>query len=412
MAQPLRPFAGYGIELEYAIVDATSLDPLPLAPKLLRALGSGHAKPMAGAAIDWSNELVQHVVEMKNVEPAPSLTALGPAFRAGIEYARRCASPFGVALMPTAMHPWMDADNAAIWTDEGAEIYRTFDRIFDCRRHGWANLQSMHINLPFADDAEFARLHAAVRAVLPLIPALAASSPIADAERAPFLDYRLEVYRTNAERVPSITGAVIPDNANDRADYERNVLAPMYRDIAVHDPDRVLQHEWLNAHGAIARFDRNAIEIRVCDTQECPRADLAVAALVVAVVRALYDERWCGLSDQQTLPTARLATLLRDTIRDGDEATIVDGDYLRMFGVDGTGVHAEDVWAHLVQQCDRDALVLNARYREPIEMIANAGPLARRILRAIDGPPSRSTLKPIYQRLCDCLSKDELFAAP
>jgi len=136
--------------------------------------------------------------------------------------------------------------------------------------------------LPFADDDEFARLHAAVRLVLPLIPALAASSPFADGQRMPFLDYRLEAYRCNAERVPAITGAVIPDNVYGRADYQAGVLEPMYRDIAADDPERVLQHEWLNARGAIARFDRNAIEIRLCDTQECPRADLATGAFDAA----------------------------------------------------------------------------------------------------------------------------------
>ena len=126
--------------------------------------------------------------------------------------------------MPTGMHPWMDPRTAEVWTHSDSAIYRAFDRLFDCRRHGWANLQSMHINLPFADDDEFARLHAAVRLILPLIPALAASSPFADGRRMPFLDYRLEVYRTNAERVPAVTGAVIPDNARDRADYRSGVL--------------------------------------------------------------------------------------------------------------------------------------------------------------------------------------------
>jgi hypothetical protein len=32
----------------------------------------------------------------------------------------------------------------------------------------------------------------------------------------------------------------------------------------------VLRHEWVNARGAIARFDRSAIEIRVLDVAECP----------------------------------------------------------------------------------------------------------------------------------------------
>ena len=44
-----------------------------------------------------------------------------------------------------------------------ASIYDTFDRIFSCKGHGWANLQSMQINLPFRGDEEFARLHAAIR---------------------------------------------------------------------------------------------------------------------------------------------------------------------------------------------------------------------------------------------------------
>src|SRR4029078_10043132 len=129
-----------------------------------------------------------------------------------------------------------------------------FDRIFDCSRHGWANLQSMHVNLPFASDEEFARLHAAIRAVLPLVPALAASSPIADGVPQAALDYRLEVYRGNAMRVPSIVGYVIPPRVDTRAEYETRVLAPMYHDIARLDPGGVLQREWLNARGAIARF--------------------------------------------------------------------------------------------------------------------------------------------------------------
>ena len=82
--------------------------------------------------------------------------------------------------MPTAMHPWMDPATETVLWDDATDVYRTYDRIYGCRGHGWANLQSMHVNLPFADDSQFARLHAAIRLVLPLLPALAASSPIAE----------------------------------------------------------------------------------------------------------------------------------------------------------------------------------------------------------------------------------------
>jgi len=39
----------------------------------------------------------------------------------------------------------------------------------------------------------------------------------------------------------------------------------------------VLQNEWLNSRGAIARFERDTIEIRVLDSQETPAAELAIA---------------------------------------------------------------------------------------------------------------------------------------
>jgi len=405
----LRAFAGYGIELEYAIVDRDSLDPRPFAEPLLRAMDSGRPKSIDGVDIDWSNELVQHVVEVKNVAPVRSLEPLPAAFAAAIADAARTIEEFGVALMPTGMHPWMDPRSAKLWTSSDAEIYRAFDRIFDCHRHGWSNLQSMHINLPFGDDDEFARLHAAIRAVLPLIPALAASSPFAGATRTPFADYRLEVYRTNAEAVPSITGDVIPEPVRTRDDYQRDVLEPMYRDIAPDDPDGVLQREWLNARGAIARFDRNAIEIRLCDTQECPRADLAIAAIVTSAVRALYDERWAAHADLQALPTSRLAALLRACICDADGAVIDDADYLRVFGATQP-LRADQLWAHVVDQCGALAMALNPAARAPIELILAQGSLARRIVRAVDGEARRETLAPAYRRLCDCLVRDDLFA--
>jgi len=40
-----------------------------------------------------------------------------------------------------------------IWPHDYSVVYEAFNRIFDCRGHGWANLQAVHLNLPFADDA-------------------------------------------------------------------------------------------------------------------------------------------------------------------------------------------------------------------------------------------------------------------
>ena len=90
----------------------------------------------------------------------------------------------------------------------------------------------MHINLPFANDEEFGRLHAAIRMVLPFLPALAASSPIVEGHVLPILDNQLEFSRKSAARIPSVGGAVIPEPVFTRDAYTRGILEPMYRDIA------------------------------------------------------------------------------------------------------------------------------------------------------------------------------------
>lgn len=199
--------------------------------------------------------------------------------------------------------------------------------------HGWSNIQSTHLNLPFSTDEEFARLHAAVRLVLPLLPALAASSPIADGRRADWLDNRLAVYRTNASKIPSITGCVIPEAVFSHRDYEREILDRMYRDIAPHDQEKVLQDEFLNSRGAIARFSRGSIEIRLLDIQECPMADIAIASAVVDVIRALVEERLSDFHSQCRIETELLESVFLETSRVGQDAVIDDPHYLATLGL-------------------------------------------------------------------------------
>jgi glutamate---cysteine ligase / carboxylate-amine ligase len=295
-----------------------------------------------------------------------------------------------------------------LWPHAGAPIYAAYDRIFDCRRHGWANLQSMHVNLPFGDDAELVRLHAAVRAVLPLIPALAASSPYVDGRRAPALDQRLAVYGSNSARIPALAGAVIPEDIAGAADYRARILAPMYAAIAPYDPRGVLAHEWLNARGAIVRFDRSAIEIRLCDAQECPHADLAIAAAVTAAVRAVYEERWCSIEDARATSTAALAGILASCTRDAERAPIDDAAYLALLGL-RPPQSAGAVWAHLVDATREALLAVDPDAGAPLEFILRRGTLARRLVRSVGEAPDRSRLRKACERLRDCLAHGALF---
>jgi gamma-glutamyl:cysteine ligase YbdK (ATP-grasp superfamily) len=252
-------------------------------------------------------------------------------------------------------------------------------------------------------------LHAAIRLLLPILPALSASSPFADGRNQNFLDYRLETYRTNAARIPSISGAVVPEPVFTHADYDRDIFQRIYADIAPHDPDGVLQDEFLNARGAIARFSRGAIEIRVLDIGECPAADLAVVGAIVAVLQALVNERWSSTTEQQSVPTAPLAEQLRLVARDAERAKITAPGYARLFGInDAAALTANDVWRHLATEL-KIGEQLEPPSRGALATILEQGPLARRILNATGDSPSRERLADVYRQLCETLAAGEMF---
>jgi len=411
----LRLFEAYGLELEYMIVDRATLDVRPIADKLLEAVAGQIVSDVEVGETAWSNELALHVIELKTNGPAPRLEPLPAVFDEAVFAANRLLEPLGARLLPGGMHPWMDPlTEMRIWPHESGPVYAAFDRIFDCRGHGWANLQSVHLNLPFGDDeredGEFARLHAAVRAILPILPALAASSPVAGARPSGFADTRLEVYRTNSLRVPSVAGELVPERVFTRRDYEERLLGKIYADMAPLDPEGVLRHEWCNARGAIARFDRSAIEIRLLDVQECPRADVAISALVSDVVEALANGRWLHLEKLKALEVEPLARILRDAIREGERLVIEDRELLSAFGV-AEACTAGELWARLADGVWPRGSARAAAWRPQIDVILRAGTLSSRLGRALGAEPSRGRLREVYGELADCLAEGRMFVS-
>ncbi len=391
-------FSGFGIELEYAIVDRSTLRVRPIADALLDGADDMDV-PRGDAA--WSNELALHVIEIKTAGPAADLQAARSTLRREVDELNRRLSKLGAQLMPTGMHPLMDPlRETKLWPHQNNEIYRSFDRIFDCKGHGWSNLQSMHINLPFGNESEFERLHAACRLVLPLLPAIAASSPYWEGHRAPHLDQRLAVYQTNCRRVASVTGQVIPEAVFSYAEYQE-LLHAMYRDIAPFDPAGILQEEWLNARGAIARFDRGAVEIRVLDTQECPEQDLAIAEFVTTWVKALYDEEFCSLDVQKEQKTDDLARLFQEAVRKGGAAA-VPADYSALFGTSAATLSR--LAAHLFDRL----IPVTSTHHAAMSLIIEDGTLSERIVRSVEGSPAHS-VEDVYAGLCSCLKEGRAF---
>jgi carboxylate-amine ligase len=414
----LRLFQGYGIELEYMLVESGSLDVLAVADEVLRAKAGGkegrrrrgYVNEVADGPAGWSNEFVLHVIELKNNTPVPSLRGLARMFQGEVNKINRYLEARGGRLMPTGMHPWMDPGREArLWPHRYRKIYETYDRIFGCRSHGWANIQSIHLNVSFRGDAEFGRLHAAARLLLPIIPALAASSPVAGGKVTGLMDTRLAFYRENQRLVPSITGSIIPEPVYTRRQYRETVLDRMYRDIAPHDPEGTLAHEWLNSRGAVPRFQRSAMEIRLADAQECPAADVAVSAAITASLKCLASGRWLPYEEQEAWPVEPLAGLVGETIRLADKAPIRDRAYLGAFGFPEKSATAGELWMYLAEEALITEKGLDKNIKDALSVILRHGPLSRRILKALGKARSRTRLREVYGALCDCLSEGRPF---
>ncbi len=406
----LSAFSGYGIGLAYMIVDRQDLSVLPIADQILRDGEDRQVNEVERGMMAWSKVPVRHVLEVKNRQPTESLEKLPCAFQNEVRYLNHVLEFYGAMLMPTAMHPWIDAAKEThVWPQHSnAELYAAHARVFRCTTHGWANLQSMHINLPFANDEEFGRLHAAIRLLLPIFPALAASSPIADGKATGFADFRMETCRSKAGEIPSSAGLAIPEAVSSRAEYEARILQPMYREIASLGPQGKLQHEWLSSRGAIACFDRNTMKIHV-DVQECVQADLAIAAAAVANLRLLYDAGGSTFAAQQAIPPEELAEILLACTRHADQALIDNSRYLSLLGMPAGRYTAAELWRQLMIRVQQSPYRLATSWMESLQVILNHGPLARRILQAADNNFSLSHLKWVYRQLCQCLQQGHMF---
>ncbi|HET6544576.1 MAG TPA: glutamate-cysteine ligase family protein [Chryseolinea sp.] len=412
MTQPPRIhlFQGYGIELEYMLVDRDSLKIKPITDELLKHELGDYGSDFENGIVTWSNELVLHVVELKSTKPEADFQALERKFSENVKSINSILSKWNAMLMPTAAHPFMDPmKETKIWPHENNEVYAIYNKIFDCRGHGWSNLQSTHLNLPFYDDEEFAKLHAAIRLVLPILPALCASSPILDGKLTGTLDTRLKFYKTNQSKIPSITGKVIPEAVFSKRNYLNTIYEKIKTDIAPYDPNEELNAIWVNSRGAIPRFDRGSIEIRLMDIQECPAADLAALTLVIETIKALSANFFISLESQMKWKTESLAQILDQTIIHAGQTVLDNAEYLALFDFLGTKSLACELWKHILDLLLKKGNPSLDRYKRELNVLLAEGTLAHRIVRAIDNDQSTEKIASVYRRLSECLSQNKMF---
>ncbi|HEX6999547.1 MAG TPA: glutamate-cysteine ligase family protein [Gammaproteobacteria bacterium] len=398
------------LALEYAIVEGESLDVAPAADALLEA-----PMPAAGGREGeprWTHRLPRHVAALHGAAPAGDPAELAGRFQEEIARASRALERDGLRLMPSGMHPWMDpARELALWPGEGSERYAALCRAVDCKTHGIANACRAALALPFRNDEELARLHSAVRFLLPILPGLAASSPLVEGERNGVLDNRLALHRAAYARLPALAGEIVPEPVGSLEEYRDRVLEPLHAALAAHDPEGALRDAAVDARGAVVLPEAEAVEVSALDVQETPAMDAAYAALIAAVVRLLAAEQWADVRSLTGWRTESLARLLERAARDAERTEIGDRRYLAALGFRGGSVTLRRLWEHLAEQVDA-RVGLDERAGRMLEHYLRHGSLATRIAETCGLLPSPAAIARAYERLCESLATGEPFAPP
>ena len=122
------------------------------------------------------------------------------------------------------MHPLLKLDETGVWPHRHRKIYEEYAKIFNLKQHGWLNIQSFHLNLPYSNEDDGIQLHNQLAGICTYLPAISASSPIYEGTAGPYVDNRLWFYKTNQSEVPSIAGDVVPEYVASFNQYRENVI--------------------------------------------------------------------------------------------------------------------------------------------------------------------------------------------
>jgi len=378
-----RAYEVAGLELEYSIVDA-KLRPRCGVEDLFASLSGRHTSDVELDSVGLSNELAAHVLEMKT-PPERSLVRAEQRLAAGVREV--CAA---------LMRP----SQTRLWPRGGQRIYRTYARLFGIRKHGWLNVQSCQVNLPFGTPEQAAAMHNAAAALIAYLPALAASSPIVEGKRGPALSSRMAFYARNQASIPVLTGGVIPEYVESLDDYRKRIFGRIYAALDEVPGTRLIRHEWVNSRGAIMRFDRSAMEVRVLDLQECPKMDVAIAAFVRGALASLSARVLAG---ELELPDRRLLLLdYRNAVAKGRNAAVST----QLLGGKRRPRTAGALLAGLVDDAASHLSDGERPYLHLVEQRLARGNLAECILAHLDRTAAtrrRAAIVSLYGELAQCL---------
>jgi len=388
-----------GPEHEFSLVDG-NLHPLPIVDMVIKELNGRIANYARLKSYTFGKELQSHVAEFKANVPFYSPEAFEENMqRAVLEIADFIGRKHDAKLLGTGMHPLLRLEEAKVWSHRDRKIYEALSRIFNFYQHGWLNIQAFQLNLSYGNEKEAIQLHNALANLLPYVPAISASSPVYESKISEYIDSRLHFYRINQKEIPSITGNIIPEYINSFKEYRQITINKYTEELQkLNASEGLLNKEWLNSRGAVFRFDRKAIEIRIMDEQECIKADVALSCFIRAGLRGMLSQR------VPYLPREALIEDLNSVIRDGLEAKVQHP----------MGPTARDACKYYFRIALENASVEEKTYlpivSKRIEEGSLSGLIRRDVLKKAQKTDLREAILSVYLRLVENLTENEVYS--
>lgn len=386
-----------GPEHEFSIVNK-DLKPLPITDRIIKDYCGKTINFIEQPDFTFGKELQLHVMELKANVPFKSPQQFEENMQKGVAGLSSIMEKYGASLLGTGMHPFLDLTETGVWPHRHRKIYEEYAKIFNLKQHGWLNIQSFHLNLPYSNEDEGIELHNQLAGLCAYLPAISASSPIYENKIGPYVDNRLWFYKTNQTEIPSIVGDVVPEYIASFNQYEENVIGKYSQDLKKAGADKTLLFkEWINSRGVIFRFDRKALEIRVLDEQECIKSDVALSCFIRATIRGLLEQN------------AELVS--HDILVSDFNSVIVEG--LDAMVLHPKGKTARQVCQYFFKLASENADDTEKKYLQLIKRRIDKGNLSMLIREKVLQKAQRTdfieAVRSVYSTLINCLVDNQPF---
>jgi gamma-glutamyl:cysteine ligase YbdK (ATP-grasp superfamily) len=384
-----------GPEHEFSLVNG-ELKPLPIVDQVIKDYCGKTVNFVEQRWFTFGKEMQLHVIELKANEPFKSPQLFEETMQKSVEIVASFLDKYGASLLGTGMHPLLKLNETAVWPHRHRRIYEEYGKIFNLKQHGWLNIQSFHLNLPYSKEEDAVQQHNLLAGLCAYLPAISASSPIYEEAVGPYVDNRLWFYKTNQIEVPSIAGDIVPEYVASFRRYKEDVIGKYSEDLAKAGAGKTLLFkEWVNSRGVIFRSDRKALEIRVLDEQECVKSDVALSCFIRAALRGLL------LEQTELLSHDILVSDLNSIIAEGLDARVLHP----------VGKTARQVCQYLLKLASKNADEDERKYLWLIKKRIEDGNLSelirKRVLQKAQKKDFVEAVRSVYSTLIKCLADNQ-----